>query len=144
VDFESAARQTLYSTADDILHLFRCLELDTRMLYMMYRDIMGFHRMGFRRSTRSPNEVVFNYFINTEPLKVLWSFNTIDLATRGIVLTRVTPGGRACYYDLCQILDQFSRLVAHPLLPAFAAVLDMVAWSDKTINKQEEVVSQTD
>ena len=144
VDFEPATRQILYTTADDILELFRCLELDTYMLYMMYRDIMGFHQVGVRQSVRSPNESVFNFFVNVEPLKVLWSFNTTNLATKGIVLTRVTPGGRACYHDFCRLLEQYSPLIAHPLLPAFAVVLDIVAFSDKIVNKQEEVVSQTE
>lgn len=144
VDFEAAAQQKLYTTANDILLLFRCLELDTCMLYMMYRDIMGFHQVSFRQSIRSPNETVFNFFVNIEPLKVLWSFNATNLATKGIVLTRATPGGRSCYHDFCRLLDQYSRLMAYPLFPAFAVVLEVVAFSDKIVNEQEEVVAQTE
>jgi hypothetical protein len=144
LDFEPATRQKLYSTADDIFELFRCLELDTYILYMMCRDVMGFHQVSVRQSILSLNESVFNFFINNEPLKVLWSFNTTNLATKGIILTRVTPGGRACYSDFYQLLDQYSHLIVHPLLLAFIVVLETVAFSDKIVNKQEEVVSQTE
>lgn len=144
VEFEPSAKQKLYSTAGDIIKFFRCFELDTYMLYLMYRDIMGFYEVSRCNSRYNSKGTVFSYFINIEPLKVLWSFNTATLATRGVILARATPGGRHCYQDFCHMLDRYCRLVAHPLLPAFAAIMEIMDFSDRTVNKQEEIVSQTE
>ena len=144
VVFEPRARQILHTTADDLLELFRCLDLDPYMLYLMYRDVMGYHQVGVRQSIHFPNESVYNFFVNVEPMKVLWSFNPANLTTKGIILPRYTRGGKASCDDFCRLVEKYSPLMAHPVFPAFAAVLEVVAFSDKMINKVQQEVTKTE
>jgi len=144
VVFEPGVPQILHTTADDLLELFRCLDLDPYMLYLMYRDVMGYHQVGVRQSIHSPNESVYNFFINVDPLKVLWSFNPANVTTKGIVLPRDTDGGKASCDGFCLLVEKYAPLMAHPVFPAFAAVLEVMAFSEKMINKVHQEVSDTE
>ena len=144
IEYDAAALQRFHTSEEDMLRLFHDLDLDPYMLSMVYRDNMGYYQLPSRPAIWTTKEAVVAFFINVEPLKVLWSFNTSTCSVKGLILTRKTVGGRVSYRDFCQLLNGHASLIAHPLLPCYCVVLDVMMFCDKIVAKQEEVISMTE
>lgn len=121
-------------------HVWHSFHLDPYMIYMFHRNVPGFSQL----STASTGNPLLNFYINSQSHWLFWTYDTSTLSTNAILLSRISPGGRAAYPLIHAQLTRYCALAGHPLFLALATALEKIDYVDIFLREQRKRIGHTE
>ncbi|KAI9692916.1 MAG: hypothetical protein M1822_004911 [Bathelium mastoideum] len=128
------------STAPMLREIWRSFRLDPYMIYMFHRNVPGY----FQLPSTSSNETLLNFYINSQAYWMLWSYESATLSTNALLISRISPGGRATYPFVHARIQRYSNLAGHPLFLAVATAIERTTYIDKFLREQHRRIGRTE
>ena len=127
------------STAPMLRKIWHAFRLDQYMVYMFHRNVPGYFQLP-----SSSNETLLNFYINCQAYWMLWSYDSATLSTNAVLISRISPGGRATYPFVHDHIERYSSLAGHPLFLAVTTAIERAAYIDKFLRAQHKRIGRTE
>lgn len=122
------------------LHLWHSFHLDSYIMYLFHNNVPGF----FRLPSTSPNSPLLHFYVNCQAYWFLWTYDTSDLSTNALLLSRDSIGGRSSYGSMHSRLNRYCALAGHPLFLAMVSALDRINYLDQFLKDQHRHVGKVE